>query len=81
MEVYPSGHKGADLKSERSGAEPGAWVRILPPPPCANDVPITHNIIGRNIYISRNFGPLAQLAKAPALQAGDRGFESRRVHT
>lgn len=26
------GHKGADLKSERPGDEPGAWVRILPPP-------------------------------------------------
>lgn len=32
LEEYPSGHKGADLKSDRSGDEPGAWVRILPPP-------------------------------------------------
>ena len=26
-------------------------------------------------------GPLAQLARAPALQAGGQGFESLRVHT
>ena len=29
---------------------------------------------------SNLFGPLAQLARAPALQAGGRGFESHRVH-
>lgn len=27
-----------------------------------------------------NFGPLAQLARAPALQAGGQGFESLKVH-
>ena len=43
-----------------------------------------HNILDfyiNNWYIMFvNFGPLAQLARAPALQAGGQGFESLTVH-
>ena len=40
-------------------------------------------LIKKSTYIkfkSGNLGPIAQLAKAPRLQRGDRGFESLWVH-
>ena len=66
----------AKYSEERVGSTPTLTTK------CANDVPITNSILGyAKIYISRKFGPLAQLARAPVLHTGGHGFESHRVHS
>lgn len=55
----------AKYSEERVGSTPTLTTK------CANDVPITNSILGyAKIYISRKFGPLAQLARAPVLHTG-----------